>query len=290
MGRGFLRRTGGRGARARGARRPAAHRLFDVQRHSRDRPDAGGPTAHFVLIVAAFIAGAQNALAGGGSFLVYPALLFTGLDPRAANITASIALFPAQAATGAAGYGLIGGAAGLSIRALVAISLVGGALGALLLLATPVGIFTHLVPYLVLFATAVFVWGSFLRKPLAPGARVPVGPRSAGILQFVIAVYGGYFGGGIGILMIAVLTAAGMAVRHAGATKNLLASMMGGSSVLVFLFEVKFDWRLVLGVAAASVVGGQLGVLLLRRINEMVLRVAIPVIGLALTVGLFIRS
>jgi uncharacterized membrane protein YfcA len=240
--------------------------------------------------VAAFVAGAQNALAGGGSFLVYPAMLFAGLDPRAANITASIALFPAQVATGAAGYSLIGGAGGLSIRALVLLSLAGGAVGALLLLATPVSIFTHLMPYLVLFATAVFVWGSFFRKPTAPGAGAAVSPRAAAVLQFLIAVYGGYFGGGIGILMIAVLTAAGMAVRHAGATKNLLASMMGGSSVLVFVAEFKFDWRIALGVSVAAIIGGQIGVFLLRRINEMVLRVAIPLIGLALSVGLFLHG
>ena len=114
--------------------------------------------------------------------------------------------------------------------------------------------------------------------------------RGAGVAQFFIAVYGGYFGGGIGILMLAALTAAGMAVRNAGATKNLLSSMSGGTSVLVFLFQVRFDWLLVAYVAVAAVAGGQLGVYLLRRINDKVLKAGITVVGVALTIGLFLRT
>ncbi len=247
-------------------------------------------TSHAVLILAALWAGAQNALAGGGSFITFPALLYVGLDPRAANITSSIALFPGQVTTGLAGRGLIASAAGLSIRTLIVLSLIGGAAGAVLLLATPVSVFTHLVPYLVLFATAVFAWGSFLRKQRDPAATPQLTPRSAAVLQLLIAVYGGYFGGGIGILMLAALTAAGMAVRHAGATKNMLASMMGASSVAVFVVETRFDWRIVAVVAVAAIIGGQLGVLILRRINETALRVGITVIGVALTIGLFVRS
>jgi uncharacterized membrane protein YfcA len=246
--------------------------------------------SHAVLILAALWAGAQNALAGGGSFITFPALLYVGLDPRAANITSSIALFPGQVTTGLAGRGLIASAAGLSIRTLIVLSLIGGAAGAVLLLATPVSVFTHLVPYLVLFATAVFAWGSFLRKQRDPAATPQLTPRSAAVLQLLIAVYGGYFGGGIGILMLAALTAAGMAVRHAGATKNMLASMMGASSVAVFVVETRFDWRIVAVVAVAAIIGGQLGVLILRRINETALRVGITVIGVALTIGLFVRS
>jgi uncharacterized membrane protein YfcA len=115
--------------------------------------------ALIVLIIASFVAGAQNALAGGGSFLTFPALLYAGLDPRAANITSAIALFPGQITTGIAGRSMLSGAAGLSIRTLFILSLVGGGIGAVLLLLTPVSVFTHLVPFLVLFATVVFAWG-----------------------------------------------------------------------------------------------------------------------------------
>ncbi len=243
-----------------------------------------------VLVVVAFFAGAQNALAGGGSFLTFPALLYAGLDPRAANITSSIALFPGQITTGLAGRSMVRGVAGLSVRALIIISLVGGGVGAVLLLATPVSVFTHLVPYLVLFATAVFAWGSFFKKPRPEDAKPELSPRMAGAAQFLIAVYGGYFGGGIGILMLAALTAAGLLVRHAGATKNVLAGVCNAAAVVLFLVETKVDWWIVLLVGVAAIIGGQLGVYLLRRINEKVLRVGITAIGAALTVGLFIRA
>lgn len=246
--------------------------------------------ADLVLIIASFIAGAQNALAGGGSFLTFPALLYTGLDPRAANITSTIALFPGQVTTGLAGRSLLSGAIGLSIFELIIISLLGGAVGAGLLLITPVSVFSHLVPFLVLFATAVFAWGSFFRKAPPAGARPQISFRTATLLQFAISIYGGYFGGGIGILMLAALTAAGLAVRHAGATKNVLAGVMNASAVAIFVAKAHIAWQAVLYVAIAAIAGGQLGVFLLHRINETVLRIGIIVVGLALTIGLFLRS
>lgn len=240
-----------------------------------------------VLVLASFAAGAQNALAGGGSFLTFPALLFAGLDPRAANITSTIALFPGQVTTGLAGRSLVTGAAGLGFATLFGLSLVGGALGAVLLLVTPPGVFARMVPFLVLFATVVFAWGSFGRRP-AGDAGARLGVRGAMFAQFIIAIYGGYFGGGIGILMLAALTAAGVAVRAAGATKNVLAGVMNAAAVVVFLFRAHVAWGLVAYVAIAAIAGGQLGVALLRRINETVLRVGVVLIGIGLTIGLFI--
>src|SRR6185437_14716107 len=104
-------------------------------------------TAMLVLFFAAIWAGMQNALAGGGSFITLPSLMLTGMDARAANITSTVALFPAQVATGWTGRRSVEGAAGLSFRALVIISLIGGALGAVLLLVTPPTFFAHLVPW-----------------------------------------------------------------------------------------------------------------------------------------------
>ncbi len=244
--------------------------------------------AHSVLILAAFVAGAQNALAGGGTFITFPALLYAGLDPRAANITSAVALFPGTVTTGIAGRRLVMGTAGLSIRTLVALSLIGGALGACLLLATPMSLLTRLVPYLVLFATGVFAWGSFIHKA-RDDVEVRLGARATGCVQLMIGIYGGYFAGGIGVLMLAALSAAGSPVRNAVATKNMLASMMGASSVLIFLFQMRFDWLLVLYVAVAAIFGGLVGVYALRRINETALCIGITLIGLAVTVGLFIR-
>lgn len=241
-----------------------------------------------VLFVAAFCAGIQNALAGGGSFLTFPALMFTGLDPRAANITSTVALFPGQVTTGLAVRKHVAGLPQLPFRALFLISLIGGIAGAILLLATPVAVFTFLVPWLVLFATLVFIWGSFFRKNNDGAARL--GPKGALVAQFVIAVYGGYFGGGIGILMMAALTIAGQAVRQAGATKNVLAGVMNASAVLIFLFSSDVAWLQVLVAATASIAGGQVGAFMLQRVNEKWLRIGIIGIGFALSVGLFMKA
>jgi len=246
------------------------------------------PVKLIILFFAAFWAGAQNALAGGGSFVTLPALMFSGLDARAANITSTIALFPGQTTTGLVGRKLVSGAGALSFRALVLISLAGGAVGAVLLLATPASFFARLLPWLVLFATSVFAWGSFFRKPTEGQAHL--GPIAAGAVQFGIAIYGGYFGGGIGFLMLAALTIAGLGVRAAGATKNMLASVMNASAVAIFVVTSKLDWPRIAVVAAGAVAGGFLGGWLLKRVNEKVLRGFVVVIGLVLTVGLFLRA
>ena len=243
-----------------------------------------------VLAVAGFLAGVMNALAGGGSFVTFPALLLVGLNPRAANVTSTIALLPSQTAAGWAGRRMAEGAAGLSLKTLFIVSVVGGAVGAMLLLATPVSMFTRLVPWLILFATAVFVWGSFFRRSQTPDAPPPITPRIALMLQFAISVYGGYFGGGIGILMIAALTTVGVAVRAAGATKNLLAGVMNIAAVAIFLVESRQSWALVLALGISAVIGGQIGVLILRFMPENVLRLVVSAMGAALTVGMFIRS
>ena len=240
-----------------------------------------------VLFVASLLAGAQNALAGGGSFVTLPALLLAGLDPRAANVTSTVALFPGQVLSGWAGRRLVKGTAGLSFPALCAVSLAGGAVGAVLLLATPASFFARLVPWLVLFATCVFAWGSFFRRPASSARRIGAVP--AGLVQFLISVYGGYFGGGIGFLMLAALTAAGLAVRAAGATKNVLAAVMNLSALLVFLWSPDVHWGPAAVVCVAAIIGGLAGAWLLQLVPERVLRVGIVVVGAALTIGLFLR-
>jgi uncharacterized membrane protein YfcA len=241
-----------------------------------------------LLAVSAFLAGGMNALAGGGSFITFPALLLSGLDPRAANITSTIALFPGQISTALAGRSLVGGAGRMPFIGLFVISLGGGIVGALLLMATPPSLFAAMVPYLVLFATAVFAWGSFLREP-SQVAR-PLDPRIAGLAQLAIAIYGGYFGGGIGFLMLAALTVAGVALRNAGATKNALAATMNASAVAVFLFAPDVAWKQAGIVAIAAIFGGLAGAWALKRVNEKLLRGLVVVVGIALTVGLFLRG
>jgi uncharacterized membrane protein YfcA len=241
-----------------------------------------------VLFIAAFCAGIQNALAGGGSFLTFPALMFTGLDARAANITSTVALFPGQITTGLAGRKNVSGLPQISFKILFVVSLIGGVFGAILLLATPVSVFEFLVPWLVLFATFVFLWGSFFRK--TPENPKPLGPIAAIGVQFAISIYGGYFGGGIGILMLAALTIAGLAVRKAGATKNVLAGVMNASAVVIFLFSSDIAWPQVAVASVASIAGGQVGAFALQRVNEKLLRICIIILGFGLTIGLFVKS
>ena len=240
-----------------------------------------------ILFLASLWAGTQNALAGGGAFITLPSLMLTGMDALAANMTSTIALFPAQVTTGWTGRRDATGAAGLPFRALLAISLLGGALGACLLLVTSSGFFARLVPWLVLFATVVFAWGSF-----AP--RRQSGPRlnrlGAAAAQLVISVYGGYFGGGIGFMMLAVLTTARLALRNAAATKNVLVAIINASAVAIFVFAPQVRWRAAAVAACGAILGGLVGAHLLQRVNERVLRVVVVLIGVTLTVGLFIHS
>ena len=246
-------------------------------------------TTLFILFIAAIWAGIQNALAGGGSFITLPSLMLTGMDARAANITSTVALFPAQLVMGFTGRADAGSPPGLTMRTLFGISLIGGALGALILLATPSVIFAHLVPWLVLFATALFAWGSFFRKPPPPG-QTHLSARGAAAMQFFIAIYGGYFGGGIGLLMMAAMTMAGLGVRKAGAAKNILAGVMNASAVAIFVFSKDIHWAQAVITAVGASFGGWAGALMLRRVNEKLLKLGVIVIGVALTIGLFWKA
>src|SRR6201991_5168940 len=234
-----------------------------------------------LLLIAGLWAGLQNALAGGGSFITLPALIVSGMSPLAANITSTVALFPGQVTAGLAGRSLVSGVGKLSFRALFILSLVGGAAGGLLLLNTPATVFARLVPWLVMFATAVFAWGSFRRKPLEGTAHI--GPRAAAVAQFLIGIYGGYFGGGIGFLMLAALTLAGLPTRNAGATKNALASVMNAAAVALFVFSPQVHWIQAGVLGAGAIAGGLAGAWALKRVNERGLRIAIVCVGVALT-------
>lgn len=245
------------------------------------------PVLTFLLLLAGLWAGLQNALAGGGSFITLPALILAGMSPLAANITSTVALFPGQITSGWAGRRLASGVGRLPFKALFAISIVGGALGGVLLLQTPSTVFARLVPWLVMFATGVFAWGSFLRRPTEGVARL--GPVQAGLAQFGIAIYGGYFGGGIGILMLAALTMAGLSTRNAGATKNVLAGVMNASAVVLFVTSPQVHWPQAIVLGLGAIAGGLGGAWALRRVNERLLRIAIICIGVALTIGLFTR-
>jgi uncharacterized membrane protein YfcA len=185
---------------------------------------------------------------------------------------------------------LASGTESLSLRALTGISLAGGAAGAVLLLLTPSSVFAQMVPWLVLFATVAFAWGSFGRKPGAQGAGRGLGAATAGVIQFCIAIYGGYFGGGIGFLMLAALALSRVPVRAASATKNLLAGAMNFTAVVIFLFSGQVHWLACAIACAGALAGSVFGARLLAHVNERALRIVVIAIGVALTTGLFIRA
>ncbi len=241
-----------------------------------------------VLPIAAFCAGICNAIAGGGSFLTFPSLLLAGLSPRAANMTSCIGIFPGYITNGWASRSMAGGTDNLSLREIFIISVVGGALGAILLLNTSENIFAHLVPWLIMFATAVFAWGSFFKKKDAVVTQQLSRPATA-LGHFLVSIYGGYFGGGIGILMITTLTMAGMTAKKAGATKNILTGVINICAVIIFAFSPDIAWAQALIISVFSVAGGLVGVRVLKHINEKALRIAVTAIGTALTIGMFLR-
>jgi uncharacterized membrane protein YfcA len=241
-----------------------------------------------LLFAAGFWAGAQNALAGGGSFVTLPALIFAGLDAKLANIASCVALFPGQAVSGFTGRGMIEDVPGLRFHTLALISLIGGAAGAVLLLITSTAAFNLLVPWLVLIATGIFAWGSFVRNPAT--TKVHVGAGGTALLQGAIALYGGYFSGGMGFLMVALLTVAGLAVRGASAVKNVMAALINAAAVLLFLVTVHVPSITVIALGAGAIVGGLWGVWLLQRIDDRWLRIGILILGLLLFVGLLIRA
>ncbi|HIJ97162.1 MAG TPA: sulfite exporter TauE/SafE family protein [Desulfuromonadales bacterium] len=240
-----------------------------------------------LIALAGFYAGTQNVLAGGGSFITFPALLLVGLNPLAANMTSTIALFPNQITSAIAGRSLLSDVGSIRFRKLFIISCLGGICGAFLLLNTPATIFAKLVPWLVLFATTVFAWGTYRRKPLHVVSTVP--PALLMAIQACIAVYGGYFGGGIGFLMLAALTVAGLPVRAASANKNFLAMAMNASAVFIFAFSPLVNWHAVIALGLGGIGGGFFGSWLLHRVPEKLLRGFIVLVGTVLTVWLFIR-
>jgi uncharacterized membrane protein YfcA len=248
---------------------------------------------HIVLMIAGagFLAGVQNALAGGGSFITFPALLLAGLNPLSANMTSTLALFPSQSTAAYAGRKLAGDVGPLTFRQMFIISCIGGVLGAVLLLHTPPSFFARLVPWLVLFATSVFAWGSFRKQPQGStqGAASAVPRWVLIVAQSCIAVYGGYFGGGIGFLMLAALTIAGQEIRIAAATKNVLAMAMNAAATLIFATSNLISWPAAVALCAGGIVGGLCGGWLIYRLPPKFMRGFVVAVGCVLTVWMFMR-
>jgi uncharacterized membrane protein YfcA len=239
-----------------------------------------------IIAIAAFVAGAVNSIAGGGTFISFPALTgAAGLSEKIANMTSTIGLWPGSAA------GVV--AAGPEFkrlpRAMVIaygiISLIGGVAGSTLLLHTNDRTFQLVIPWLLAFATVIFGFS----KPIARWAGRKHGDRSlkwtlfVGAVQLCVAIYGGYFGAGIGVLMLAGLSFAGLDdIHQMNALKVLLATIINGVAAVIFLFG-PIVWKLAILMAITSSVGGFLGMAFARKVKPESLRIGILAIGIALT-------
>lgn len=249
-------------------------------------------TTYAILCLAAFFAGAMNSIAGGGTLLTFPALTAV-LEPAFANATSTVALLPGSFA-GALGYRKELAPSRRFILRMLAPSLIGGFLGAWLV-GKDTSTFATLVPWLILTAALLFVvqapisrWMKAHRPDHEPGPRLQI---SLIFFQFLIAVYGGYFGAGIGILMITALGFMGVGdIHRINAVKTFLAAMINGASVIVFVKDDLVRWNFAAAMAGSAILGGYLGARTARRLPPIYVRYAVIVIGFGLSAFYFIRQ
>ena len=257
--------------------------------------DAVGLPSLLLLVAAAILAGALNAVAGGGSFLTFPSLVFAGVPPVRANATSTVALWPGSAASVGAYRREMARVDRPLLAVLAATSLVGGVLGAVLLLRTPEAMFSALVPYLLLGATLLFAGSPRVTSMLRNRSGGRSASRRAGLAgiafaQLAIAVYGGYFGGGIGILMLATLGLMGIeSIHEMNALKATLAACINGVAVVTFVLAGAVAWAPAVLMIVGSVVGGYGGASVARRVDPRLLRVAVIVVGCAMAGYFFLR-
>lgn len=247
---------------------------------------------HIVLALSALAAGAINSIAGGGTLLTFPALMMVlGGNGVLANGTSTFALVPGSMA-GAWGYRREVVTAGRLLLWLMIPSVIGGVIGTLLVTEFPDHIFNQLVPWLILTATAVFLLQGPLKRWAGGRHHGPATGRTIAIVlfaQFLIAIYGGYFGAGIGILMLSALGfMVGGDIHRVNGAKTLLASAINSMSVVIFIAKGKVVWEYGITMMIAAVIGGYLGAHYARRLPAAYVRTAVIVIGLGLSAFYFL--
>jgi uncharacterized protein len=250
----------------------------------------GGVLPWLAMFFAAFAAGAINSIAGGGTLITFPVLIWLGLDPKVANGTSTVALWP----------GLFGGLFGyrrelensspILIR-LGLTSIIGGAFGAWLLIWTPSPVFARLVPFLILFATLLFMSNGFINQRLRLGSLDQHPTRlwwtGAIVFQFFSAMYGGYFGAGNGILMLAAMGLLGLnELNRANGIKNFLGICINSIAVLSFSLAGLVVWPDALAMACGALIGGYFGASMAVRIGQLWVRRGVIVIGFIIFVAM----
>jgi uncharacterized protein len=243
-----------------------------------------------LLVAAGFLAGALNAAAGGGSLISFPALIAVGYPPLTANVTNNIAVAPGYV-TGATGYRRELRGQGHRILPLTVASAIGSLVGVGLILISSQSAFESIVPFLVLAACVLLAFQPAITRRLEEHSGDRDRPGS-GVLagQALAAVYGGYFSAALGVVVLAIL---GLAfddtLQRLNALKALLQLIIGAVSAVGFALVTPVAWTAVAVVAPASVVGGEVGARLARRVSDRALRVGIVTYGVACAVWLFVR-
>lgn len=240
--------------------------------------------------LAAFAAGLVNAIAGGGSLISFPALLFAGLSPVAASVTNTVALCPGYlGATLSQRKDLAGQRA--RILMIVPLSLLGGVAGAYILLNTGDAAFARIVPYLILFAALLLGFQPRLRAFIARKGPATNAERFAIVPVFLAAIYGGYFGAGMGVMVVAILAIlVDDSLTKLNAVKQLMALTVNVAAAVVFVFSGRTDWSIAGVMFAASMAGGWLGGVVASKIPPAVLRWLVVTIGVAVSIVYFVRQ
>lgn len=241
------------------------------------------------LFLIAIMAGVLNALAGGGSFITLPALLYVGVSPTAANATSATSLLPGYASSLHTFRKELVPPVWLGTAGLVVLAGTGGVAGAVLLLLTGDAIFANALPWLMAFATLMAAIAPRLRQMTLKTRGIP--PLALGAGLFAACVYGGYFNGGAGIVIIALLNLqAGASLLQSVATKTLFSVVMGSLSVLTYILSGAVQAHYAVLMAVGAAIGGVIGARIGRLLPEFWHRSVIVVIGLAMTVFMFVRS
>jgi uncharacterized membrane protein YfcA len=238
----------------------------------------------------AAVAGAINSAAGGGSFISFPTLVFLGVPPIAANATNTAAMWIGQAGS-IRGFkdDMVKPSSRFTIAMIV--SALGGIAGALLLLHTPVRAFNAVIPWLLLFATLVFAFAPLVLKFAKRVGEVEDIAHWHSIVLFVIAVYGGYFGGGQGLVILAFFALIGMTnLRKMNALKSVLAFINNGVPVIPFAFAHALEWDVAVVMCIGAIIGGYYGAVVVKRVPPRIMRAIIVAIGAATTIAFFIRA
>lgn len=247
-----------------------------------------------LLVGAALAAGGLNAIAGGGSFLTFPALVFTGVPPIAANATSAVVLSPGYLGSVLGFRAELGGQRRARLVREGILSGAGGIAGALLLLATPARTFSRVVPWLILFATTAFVLGPRLvayRARTQGAGDGPAHPAAESLGLFAIAVYGGYFNGGLGILLMALYALTGVSSVHtANALKIFDSFVLSLVSVSAFIWAGIVRWPQAAVMMAAAALGGFLGARLALRLPAAWVRGVVVAAGLVMAVLFFLKA